>query len=340
MTPNRRVTVASYIGRRKFLTTLGGAAAAWPIAARAQQGERMRRIGFLMNTTADDPEGQARIAAFHQGLQEWGWTLGRNARIDVRWGAFDADSSRHYATELVALAPEVIVASASAAMGALQRMRTVPIVFVSIVDPVGAGFVESLARPGGNVTGFTNFEYGLSGKWLELLKEIAPGVTRAAVLRDTAVGSGVGQYAIIQAVAPSFGVELRPIDLRNPGEIERGVVAFAREPNGGLIIVGAPPGAVHRDLIITLAARHRLPAVYPYPYFAHSGGLVSYGPDVVSHFRRAAGYVDRILKGEKPGDLPVQAPTKYELVINLKTAKALGLEVPPSLLARADVVIE
>jgi len=328
--------------RRQFITLLGGAAAAWPLAARAQPTtERARRIGVLMNTTADDPEGQARIAALHQGLQEWGWTLGRNARIDVRWGAFDADSSRHYATELVALAPEVIVASASAAMGALQQMRTVPpIVFVSIIDPVGAGFVERLARPGGNVTGFALFEYSLSAKWLELLKEIAPGVTRAAVLRDTGVGSGVGQYAIIQAVAPSFGVELRPIELRNPGEIERGVVAFAREPNGGLIIVGAPPGAVHRDLIITLAARHRLPAVYPYPYFAHSGGLVSYGPDVVSHFRRAAGYVDRILKGEKPADLPVQAPTKYELTINLKTAKALGLTVPPTLLARADEVIE
>ena len=225
-------------------------------------------------------------------------------------------------------------------MGALQRMRTVPIVFVSIVDPVGAGFVESLARPGGNVTGFTNFEYGLSGKWLELLKEIAPSVTRATVLREAAVASGVGQYAIIQAVAPSLGVELRPIDLRDPGEIERGVVACAREPNCGLIIVGSPSGAVHRDLIITLAARHRLPAVYPYKYFAHSGGLVSYGPDSVSPFRRAAAYVDRILKGEKPADLPVQAPTKYDLVINLKTAKALGLEIPATVLARADEVIE
>jgi putative tryptophan/tyrosine transport system substrate-binding protein len=247
-----------------------------------------------MNTTADDPEGQARIAALHQGLQEWGWTLGRNARIDVRWGAFDADSSRHYATELVALAPEVIVASASAAMGALQQMRTVPpIVFVSIIDPVGAGFVERLARPGGNVTGFA-----------------------------------------------MFGVELRPIDLRNPGEIERGVVAFAREPNGGLIIVGAPPGLVHRDLIITLAARHRLPAVYPYPYFAHSGGLVSYGPDAVSHFRLAAVYIDRILKGARPAELPVEQPTKFELVFNLTAAKALGLEIPPTLLAIADEVIE
>src|SRR5215471_14920988 len=250
--------------RRTFITLLGGAAAAWPLAVRAQPTtERVRRIGVLMNFTADDPEGQARIAAFHQGLQERGWTLGRNARVDVRWGAFDADSSRHYATELVALAPEVIVASASAAMGVLQQMRTVPIVFVSIIDPVGAGFVESLERPGGNVTGFTNFEYGLSGKWLELLKEIAPSVTRAAVLREAAVASGVGQYAIIQAVAPSLGIELRPIDLGDPGEIERRVVAFAREPNGGRIIVGAPSGVVHRDLIITLAARHRLPAVYP-----------------------------------------------------------------------------
>ena len=329
------------IGRRELLVALGGAAAAWPLVARAQPTtERVRRIGVLMSTTADDPEGQARIAAFHQGLQERGWTLGRNARVDVRWGAFDADSSRHYATELVALAPEVIVASASAAMGALQQMRTVPIVFVSIIDPVGAGFVESLARPGGNVTGFSLFEYGLSGKWLELLKEIAPSVTRAAVLREAAVASGVGQYAIIQALAPSLGIELRPIDLHDPGEIERGVLAFAREPNSGLIIVGAPSGVVHRDLIIALAARHRLPAVYPYPYFAHSGGLVAYGPDVVSQVRRAAGYVDRILKGAKPADLPVQAPTKYELVINLKTAKALGLEIPSSVLARANEVIE
>jgi putative tryptophan/tyrosine transport system substrate-binding protein len=327
--------------RREFITLAGGAAAAWPLAARAQQGDRMRRIGVLMNTTADDPEGQARIAAFHQGLQESGWTLGRNARIDVRWGAFDADSSHRYATELVALVPEVVVVSTSAAMGALQQMtRSVPIVFVNLVDPVGAGYVESLARPGGNATGFTAFEYGLSGKWLELLKEIAPSVTRAAVLRETAVAAGVGQYAIIQAVAPSLGIELRPIDLRDRGEIERGVVTFAREPNGGLIIVGSPSAVVHRNLFITLAARHRLPAVYPFPYFAHSGGLISYGPDLVPPFRRAAGYVDRILKGEKPADLPVQAPTKYELVVNLKTAKALGLDIPPTVLARADTVIE
>ena len=327
--------------RREFISLLGGAAAAWPLAARAQSSERVRRIGALMYLAADDPESPARVAAFARGLQEFGWIEGRNIQIEYRWGGGDMDRVRRYAAELVALAPDVILVSSGSALAALQNAtRTVPIVFVNVTDPVGAGYVASLSRPGANTTGFTLFEYSLSAKWLELLKEIAPGVTRAAVLRDTTVGSGVGQYAIIQAMAPSFGVELRPIDLRNPGEIERGVVAFAREPNGGLIIVGAPPGLVHRDLIITLAARHRLPAVYPYPYFAHSGGLVSYGPDAVSHFRLAAGYVDRILKGEKPGDLPVQAPTKYELVINLKTAKALGLEVPPTLLARADEVIE
>jgi putative ABC transport system substrate-binding protein len=326
--------------RREFISLLGGAAA-WPLAAHAQQGERMRRIGVLMNTSADDPEGQARIAALHQGLQEWGWILGRNARIDVRWDTVDADSGRRYAAELVALASDVVLASASAAMGALQQTtRTVPAVFVSIIDPVGAGFVESLARPGGNATGFALFEYTLSGKWLELLKEIAPGVTRAAVLRDPAVGSGTGQYAIIQAVAQSLGVELRPTDVRDPGEIERAIVAFAQVPNGGLITVGAPSAGVHRNLIIALAARHQLPAVYPIPYFARSGGLIAYGPDIVSSYRRAAGYIDRILKGEKPADLPVQAPTKYELVINLKTAKALGLTVPDNLLARADEVIE
>jgi len=327
------------IRRREFITLLGGAAA-WPRAVRAQQPEQVRRIGVLMNLAADDPEGQARIAAFHQGLQEWGWTLGRNARIDVRWGV-DADSTRRYAAEVVGLAPDVILATASAAMGALQQTtRTVPIVFVGIVDPVGAGFVESLARPGGNTTGFTPFEYSLSGKWLELLKEIAPGVKRAAVLRDPTVGSGVGQYAIIQAVAPSLGVELRPIDVREPADIERAIVTFAQVPNGGLIIVAAPSTAVHRNLIITLAAHHQLPAVYGFPYYARSGGLIAYGPDIVSSYRRAAGYVDRILKGAKPADLPVQAPTKYELVINLSTARALGLDVPPTLLARADEVIE
>ena len=327
--------------RRDFIKVIVGSAATWPLAARAQQGEHMRRIGVLMNGAADDPEGQARIAAFHQGLQELGWTLGRNARIDARWGAVDADSSRRYAAELVGLAPDVILASASAAVAALQQTtRTIPIVFASVADPVGAGFVETLAHPGGNITGFSTFEYTLSGKWLELLKEVAPSVTRAAVLRDATVGSGVGQYAIIQAVAPSLGVELRPIDVRDPGEIERAIVTFAQSPNGGLIIVGSPGGLVHRDLIIALAAHHQLPAVYPLPYLAHSGGLIAYGPDSVSPYRRAAGYVDRILKGEKPGDLPVQAPTKYELVINLKTAKALGLSVPQSLLSRADEVIE
>jgi putative tryptophan/tyrosine transport system substrate-binding protein len=326
--------------RREFITLLGGAATVWPLAAHAQQPERVRRIGVFMNLAADDPEGQARNTAFVQALQQLGWTDGRNARIDTRWGT-DAGSTRKYAAELVALAPDVILASASTATSALQQMtRTVPIVFVTVIDPVGAGYVESLARPGGNLTGFSLFEYGLSGKWPELLKEIAPGVTRVAVLRDTAVGSGVGQYAIIQAVAPSLGVELRPIDMRDAGEIERGVVAFARVPNSGLIIVGAPSLVVHRNLIITLAARHQLPAVYPLPYFAHSGGLISYGPDSIDPYRRAAGYVDRILKGERPADLPVQAPTKYELTINLKTARALGLDVPTSLLARADEVIE
>ena len=326
--------------RRRDFISLFGSAAAWPLASRAQQPDRMRRIGVLMNTAADDPEGQARNTAFVQALQQFGWTDGRNARIETRWGT-DASSTRRYAAELVALAPDAILASASAAMGALQQTtRTVPIIFVTIIDPVGAGFVESLARPGGNVTGFSLFDYGLSGKWLELLKEIAPGVMRVGVLRDTAVGSGVGQYAIIQAVAPSLGVELRPIDMRDAGEIERAVVAFARVPNSGLIIVGAPSLVVHRNLIITLAARHQLPAVYPIPYLARSGGLISYGPNSIDPYRRSADYVDRILKGEKPADLPVQAPTKYELVINLKTARALGLTIPPMVLARADEVIE
>jgi ABC-type uncharacterized transport system substrate-binding protein len=329
------------IGRRELIAVLSGAAAAWPLAARAQQPGRMRRIGVLMNFAADDPEGQARMAAFHQGLQESGWTLGRNAQIDVRWSAVDAESSRRYAAEVVGLAPDVILASASAAMGALQQTtRTMPVVFVTIIDPVGAGFVESLAHPGGNVTGFALYEYTLSGKWLELLKEIAPGVTRVAVLRDPTVGSGTGQYAIIQAVAQSLGVELRPIDLREASEIERAIVTFAQVPNGGLINAGAPSAVVHRGLVTTLAARYRLPAVYSSRYFVTVGGLISYGPDSIDPYRRAAAYVDRVLKGEKPADLPVQVPTKYELVINLKTAKALGLTVPDSLLARANEVIE
>jgi len=328
--------------RREFIALLGGAAVAWPRAARAQQADRMRRVGVLESRAADDPEGQARLAVFAQGLQELGWTEGRNVRIDYRWAAANADRFRTYAAELVALAPDVILASASVSVAALlQTTRTVPIVFVNVIDPVGAGFVASLARPGGNATGFTLFEYSLSGKWLELFKEIAPNLTRIAILRDPAIAAGIGQFAVIQAMAlPSFGVELSPIDERDAGEIERDVAAFARAPNGGQIVTASPAAAAHRELIIRLAARHRLPAVYPFRYFVTSGGLISYGPDTTEQFRRAAGYVDRILKGQKAADLPVQAPTKYELAINLKTAKALGLTVPPSLLARADQVIE
>jgi putative tryptophan/tyrosine transport system substrate-binding protein len=340
MTPNRRVTVASHIGRRKFLATLGGAAA-WPLAAWAQQREQMRRIGVLMNLSSDDAEGQARNAAFLQGLQELGWTVGRNVRIEYRWGAGDAELFRRYASELVALAPDVILAGGGAVVPSLlQATRTVPIVFTGTPDPVGAGFVESLARPGGNATGFTIYEYGISGKWLELLKEIAPHVTRAAVIRDPAIAAGLGQWGAIQSVAPSLGVELRPLGVRDAGEIERAITAFAHSPNGGLIVTGSALAVVHRELITTLAARYRLPAVYTLPLMANAGGLISYGPDSIDPYRRAAGYVDRILKGEKPADLPVQAPTRYELVINLKTAKALGLTVPATLLARADEVIE
>jgi putative ABC transport system substrate-binding protein len=327
--------------RREFITLLGGAAAAWPLAARAQQGERVRRIGVLQPLAVDDPEALGRVTAFAQGLQQFGWTDGRNAQIEYRWGAGDLDRFRRYAAELVALAPDVILASSSPAIMSLQQLtRTVPIVFVNIVDPVGAGFVESLARPGGNATGFVLYEYGMSAKWLELLKEIVPPLKLAAVLRDPAIASGAGQYAVIQAAAPSLGVELRTVGVRDAGEIERAITAFARSSNGGLIVTGSPLTLVHRHLIITLAARHRLPAVYPFRYFATSGGLISYGPDTVDQYRRAAGYVDRILKGEKPADLPVQTPTKYRLVINLKTAKALGLEVPATVLARADEVIE
>jgi ABC-type uncharacterized transport system substrate-binding protein len=327
--------------RREFITLFGSAAAAWPLAARAQQGERMRRIGVLMSVAADDPESQRGVPAFVHRLQDLGWTDGRNVRINYRWGAGDADRVRRYAAELAALAPDVILANGSPAMAALQpAARTVPIVFVSVIDPVGAGFVDSLARPGGNATGFTLFEYGTSGKWLELLKEIAPGVTRAAVLRDPIIAAGSGQLGAIQSVAPSFGVELRPVDVRDAPEIERAVTAFARSSNVGMIVTGSALALVHRDLIIALAAQHRLPAVYPNRVYVVGGGLVSYGPDSIDSYPRAAGYVDRILKGEKPGDLPVQAPTKYELVINLKTAKALGLDVPPTLLARADEVIE
>ncbi len=328
--------------RREFIILLGGAAVAWPLAARAQQADRMRRVGVLVSRIADDPEEQARLAAFVQGLQKLGWTEGRNVRIDYRWAAGDADRSRTYAAELVALAPDVIVAAGSQSVAALeQTTRTVPIVFASVVDPVGAGYVTRLARPGGNATGFTAFEYSLSGKWLELLKEIAPNLTRIAILRDPALAAGIGQFAVIQAMAPpSFGVELSPIDVRDAGEIECDIAAVARGSNGGLIVTASSPALIHRELIIMLAARHRLPAVYPFRNFVTSGGLISYGPDPTDQFRRAAGYVDRILKGEKAADLPVQAPTEYELAINLKTAKALGLTVPPLLLARADQVIE
>jgi len=326
--------------RREFITLLGGAACAWPLAARAQS-ERVRRVGMLIGQAADDADGKARLAAFVQGLQQLGWTDGRNVRIDTRWGGGDADRMRRYAAELVALAPDVILAGGTAAVGILlQATRTVPIVFASVADPVGAGYVDSVARPGGNATGFLLFEYGTSGKWLELLKEIAPGVTRVAVIRDAAIAAGIGQLAAIQSVAPSFGVELTPLNVRDAAEIERAVTVFAKSSKGGLILTGSSLALVHRDLIITLAARHKLPAVYNSRLYVASGGLISYGPEFTDQYRQAAGYVDRILKGEKPGDLPVQAPTKYELLINLKAAKALGLDVPPTLLARADEVIE
>jgi putative ABC transport system substrate-binding protein len=326
--------------RREFITLLGGAAA-WPLAARAQQGERVRRIGVLIGQAADDPQGKPRIAAFLQGLQQLGWTEGRNVQIDIRWGVADAASSRRYAAEMVALAPDVILTGASAATAAVQEAtRTLPIMFVNVSDPVGAGYVASLARPGGNVTGFTFVEYGMSGKWLELLKEIAPNVKRVAVLRDPNIASGIGQFAIIQSVAPSFRVETSPIDIRNPDEIERTITDFARTANGGLIVTASPAALVHRKLIITLVAQHRLPAVYFLSGFVKDGGLISYGPDPVAPYGQAASYVDRILKGEKPADLPVQAPTKNDLVLNLNTAKALGLTVPPSILSRADEVIE
>jgi putative ABC transport system substrate-binding protein len=327
--------------RRDFITLLGSAAAAaWPLATWAQDN-RMRRIGVLMNLASDDAEGQARLAAFHQGLQQLGWTVGRNVQIDYRWGAGDADRIRKFAAELVALAPDVILSTGSPSAAALQQAtRTVPIVFVTVVDPVSSGFVDSLARPGGNITGFSLYEYSISGKWLELLKEIAPGITRAAVIRDPALTAGGGQLGVIQAVAPSVGAEVIPVNVRDAGEIERAITAFARSPNGGLIVTGSTLAAIHRDLIVTLAARHKLPAVYFQRYFVVAGGLISYGSGLVDQYRDAAGYVDRILKGEKPADLPVQAPTRYELVINLKTAKTLGLEVPHTLLARADEVIE
>jgi putative ABC transport system substrate-binding protein len=327
--------------RREFLGTLGGAVVVWPLAARAQQPGGMRRIGALMTLAADDPEGQARLTAFVQRLQQLDWIDGRNVRIDTRWGEGVADRYRKYAAELVALAPDVILAGGGSCVGPLlQTTRSVPIVFVQTPDPVGAGFVESLARPGGNATGFTTAEFGMSAKWLELLKQIAPRVTRAAVIRDPAITAGIGEFGSIQSVAPSVGVEVSPVNVRDAGEIERAITAFTRSSNGGLIVTSSALAIVHRNLIVTLAARHRLPAVYGNRFFVTSGGLIAYGPDSIDPYRRAAGYADRILRGEKPADLPVQAPTKYELVINLKTARALGLEVPPMLLARADEVIE
>jgi putative tryptophan/tyrosine transport system substrate-binding protein len=326
--------------RREFITLLGGAAA-WPFAARAQQSERVRRIGVLMNMAANDPQGQARLAAFQQALQQLGWSDGHNARIDIRWHENDADRARRYAQELIALTPDIVLASGTLSVLALQRItRTLPIVFVGVADPVGAGLVDSLARPGGNTTGFMEFEYSLSGKWLELLKEVAPRLTRAAVLRDAANPAGVAQFGAIRATAASLGLDVSPIDVRDTGEIEGAIAAFARSEHVGLVVTPSAAVSVHRALIITLAARHKLPAVYAFHSDVTDGGLISYGPDLVDQFRPGAGYVDRILKGEKPGDLPVQQPTKFELVINMKAAMALGLTVPPTLLARADEVIE
>jgi putative ABC transport system substrate-binding protein len=327
--------------RREFLFALGGAAA-WPLPLSAQQPERVRRIGILQGGgTEDDPAIRARNEAFVGALQQLGWIDGRNVRIEYRWAGGDAGNMRKHAAELAALAPDVILTGGSAPLAPLQQAtRTVPIVFTFVPDPVGAGFVESLARPGGNITGFMQGEYNLSGKWLELLKQIAPGVTRAAVLRDAAITAGIGQFAVIQSVAPSFGVDVTPVSLRDAGEIDRAITAFARADNSGLILTSSSLANHHRELIITLAARHKLPAVYSNRVFVIGGGLVSYGADFIDLHRRAAAYVDRILKGEKPADLPVQAPTKYDLVVNLKTAKALGLTVPPSVLARADEVIE
>ena len=326
--------------RRAFIAGLGGAAA-WPLAARAQPGERVRRIGVLNTLATDDPESQARFAAFAQGLQQVGWVVGRNVRIETRSAAGDPERIRKLLPELLALAPDVVLATGSSTVAPLLKMtRDVPVVFVLVPDPVGAGFVESLAHPGGNATGFLNFEYSIGAKWLELLKQVVASVTRLAVLRDSALAVGSGQFGAIQSVAPTFGVEVRPIDVADPGEIERSIAAFARSPNGGLIVTGSALAIVHRDLIVSLAARHKLPALYFQRLFVASGGLISYGPDFLDQYRQAAGYVDRVLRGEKPADLPVQAPTKYELAINLKTAKALDLTFPTSVLARADEVIE
>jgi putative tryptophan/tyrosine transport system substrate-binding protein len=327
--------------RRSFLTLLGGAAAARPVAAGAQQPERMRRIGVLMNIPADDPEAQLYMAAFQQGLQQLGWTVGRNVRIDHRWGSADRDRFRQYATELVALAPDVILAAGGGAAEAVQRLsRSMPIVLAQSIDPVGGGIIASLARPGGNITGFTQFEYSLSGKWFQLLRELVPDVARVGVLREPGAAAGIGQWAVIQATAELIGVECTPIAMRDTKEIERGIAAFAGPGNGGLIVSLSALATIHRQAIIANAALHRLPAVYPSRYFATAGGLISFGVDLTDQYRRAAGYVDRVLKGEKPADLPVQRPTKYATVLNLKTAKALGLQVPDIVLVRADEVIE
>ena len=327
--------------RREFITLISGAAAMWSLAARAQQGERVRRIGVLMTLAADDSQGQARFVAFVQGLQRLGWTVGRNVQIDTRWAAGDAGRIREYAAELVALGPDVVLATGGATPGPLlQASRTVPVVFVAVPDPVGAGFVDSLSRPGGNATGFMQSEYGTSAKWVELLKQVAPSVTRVAVIRDPATAAGAGQFGAIQSAAASFGVEVIPINMRDTSEIERNVMAFARSSNVGLIVTASGLALVHRDLIITAAAQHKLPAIYFERGFVAAGGLIAYGPNLIDQYRQAAAYVGRILKGEKPADLPVQAPTKYELLINLKTAKALGVMVPSALLARADEVVE
>jgi len=327
--------------RRDFIKVIAGSATAWPLAARAQQPDRIRRVGVLYSLPANDPQAQTRNAAFLQGLQQLGWIVGHNVQIDYRWSGGNENDTRKYAAELVALAPDVIFTSGSAGFGPLQRAtRTVPIVFVLLVDPVGSGYVDSMARPGGNATGFTGFDYSIGAKWLELLKEIAPSVTRAAVVRDPAITAGIGMWGAIQSVSPSVAIEVSPINVGDADAIERALTAFAGSPNGGLILTGSALAVVHRDLIIGLAARYRLPAVYYDSYFVAAGGLISYGADNVEQYRLAASYVDRILKGEKPSDLPVQAPTRYELVINLKTAKALGLSVPQSILARADKVIE
>ena len=330
--------------RREFIVYAGSAVAApqiWPLATRAQQSERVRRIGVLLQAVKSDPESQIRIKAFVKELEQFGWTEGRNLQLDYRWAGGNSDDIRKHAADLVALAPDVLVAAGSATVGALQQStRTVPIVFATVGDPVGAGFVESLARPGGNITGFAIFEYAIGAKWLELLREISPRTTRVAVLRDPSVATGPGQFGAIQTAAPSLRMEISPVNMRDASELGRALTAFAQSPNGGLIVSGTPLAQLHRNLIITLAARHKLPAVYFERFFVVDGGLISYGADFVDQYRRAGGYVHRILNGEKPADLPVQAPTKYELVINLKTAKALGLAVPPSLLARADAIVE